>query len=81
MLGTLRHGNPGDKPEVEVNQALEPNRDNVLPYGERFDRELLNFFIQPLSLTSHCRSAANAADLLLYGPNTGPPTGPISAHQ
>ena len=64
-----------------MNQALEPNRDSVLPYGERVDRELLNFFIQALSLTSHRRSASNAADLLSYGPNTGPSTGPMSAHQ
>ena len=72
---------PGIKPRAEASRALEPNRDSVLPYGERVDRELLNFFIQPLSLTSHRRSAASAADLLLYGPSTGPSTGPMSAHQ
>ena len=32
-------------------------------------------------LLSHSLSAANASDLLPNGPNTGPPTGPMSAHQ
>ena len=63
------------------NQALEQTRDSVLRYGELVGRELLNFFVQRLPLLSHPLSAPNASDLLPKGPNTGPSTGPMSAHQ
>ena len=34
-----------------------------------------------MPLTNHPLSAPNASDRLLSGPSTGPPDGPMSAHQ